>query len=56
MNESIPELERQLVLDEIPLMKVGSPENVADAVEFLLSGKADYMTGEIMNLNGGWHI
>ena len=56
MNESIPEAERHLVLDEIPLMKVGSPENVADAVEFLLSGKADYMTGEIMNLNGGWHI
>ena len=35
-------------MEEIPLMKVGTPKNVADAVEFLLSGKADYMTGEII--------
>ena len=56
MNETIPEDERQLVIDEIPLMTVGTPKNVADAVEFLLSGKADYMTGEIMKVNGGWHI
>ena len=56
MNETIPEDERQLVVAEIPLMTVGTPENVADAVEFLLSGKADYMTGEIIKVNGGWHI
>ena len=56
MNETIPEDERQLVIEEIPLMTVGTPKNVADAVEFLLSGKADYMTGEIMKVNGGWHI
>lgn len=56
MNELIPPKERQLVIDEIPLMTVGTPENVADAVEFLLSGKADYMTGEIIKVNGGWHI
>ena len=56
MNETIPEDERQLVIDEIPLMTVGTPKNVADAVEFLLSGKADYMTGEIIKINGGWYI
>ena len=56
MNESIPEDERQMVVEEIPLMKVGTPKNVADAVEFLLSGKADYMTGEILKVNGGWYI
>lgn len=56
MNNTIPEDERQIVIDEIPLMTVGTPQNVADAVEFLLSGKADYMTGEIMKVNGGWFI
>ena len=56
MNESIPEDERQMIVDEIPLMKVGTPKNVADTVEFLLSGKADYMTGEIVKVNGGWYI
>jgi 3-oxoacyl-[acyl-carrier protein] reductase len=56
MNDSIPEDERQMIVDEIPLMKVGTPKNVADTVEFLLSGKADYMTGEIVKVNGGWYI
>jgi 3-oxoacyl-[acyl-carrier protein] reductase len=45
-----------MIVDEIPLMKVGTPKNVADTVEFLLSGKADYMTGEIVKVNGGWYI
>ena len=56
MNNIFSEDERQIVIDEIPLMAVGTPQNVADAVEFLLSGKADYITGEIMKINGGWYI
>ncbi len=56
MNSDIPIDERQMVIDEIPLMASGTPEHVAEAVNFLLSGKADYMTGEIMKVNGGWYI
>ncbi|MBD7907067.1 elongation factor P 5-aminopentanone reductase [Sporosarcina gallistercoris] len=56
MNEEIPEDERQMVMEEIPLMVPGRPEEVADLVVFLTSGKADYMTGEILKLNGGWYI
>ena len=56
MNSDIPLDERQMVIDEIPLMRSGTPEHVAEAVNFLLSGKADYMTGEIMKVNGGWYI
>lgn len=56
MNDAIPSDEKQLVLDEIPLMTTGTPQNIADMVEFLISGKADYMTGEIIKVNGGWHI
>lgn len=56
MNSDIPMDERQMVIDEIPLMRSGTPEHVAEAVNFLLSGKADYMTGEIMKVNGGWYI
>ena len=56
MNSDIPLDERQMVIDEIPLMSSGTPAHVAEAVNFLLSGKADYMTGEIMNINGGWSI
>jgi 3-oxoacyl-[acyl-carrier protein] reductase len=56
MNENIPIDERQMIIDEIPLMSSGTPAHVAEAVNFLLSGKADYMTGEIMKVNGGWYI
>ena len=56
MNSEIPMDERQMVIDEIPLMHSGTPEHVAEAVNFLISGKADYMTGEIMKVNGGWYI
>lgn len=56
MNDEIPVDEKQLVLEEIPLMSTGTPQNVADTVDFLLSGNADYMTGEIVKVNGGWHI
>ncbi|WJY28675.1 MULTISPECIES: elongation factor P 5-aminopentanone reductase [Sporosarcina] len=56
MNEEIPDEERALVMQEIPLQIPGRPEEVADLVGFLTSGKADYMTGEILKLNGGWYI
>ena len=56
MNDVIPEDEKQLVIKEIPLMTTGTPQNVADTVDFLMSGKADYMTGEILKVNGGWYI
>lgn len=56
MNDVIPEDEKQLIMDEIPLMSTGTPQNIADTVDFLLSGKADYMTGEIIKVNGGWYI
>ncbi|WP_318615348.1 elongation factor P 5-aminopentanone reductase [Sporosarcina sp. YIM B06819] len=56
MNDIIPPDERQMVIDEIPLMTTGTTQHVAEAVHFLLSGKANYTTGEIMKVNGGWYI
>lgn len=42
--------------DETPLDKLGTPENVADAVLFLLSEKADFITGQVLSVNGGFVI
>lgn len=56
MNSVISPDDRQVVIDEIPLMTTGTPEHIAEAVTFLVGGKADYMTGEIMKVNGGWYI
>lgn len=55
MNEEISAEERQMVLEQIPLLSIGAPKEIANVVEFLLSGKADYMTGEIVKVNGGWY-
>lgn len=41
-------------LDKIPLGRVGSAEDVAGAVNFLVSGTGDYITGEILDINGGF--
>lgn len=56
MNDVIPEDEKQMILNEIPLLTSGKPLHIAETVNFLLSGKADYMTGEILKVNGGWYI
>lgn len=45
-----------LLLEEIPLGRIGSPEDVANAVAFLASPQADYITGEVLNVNGGMVI
>lgn len=55
MNEEFSLEDQQLAKEEIPLGTTGKPQHVAEAVSFLLSGKADYMTGEIVKVNGGWY-
>jgi NAD(P)-dependent dehydrogenase (short-subunit alcohol dehydrogenase family) len=36
-----------------PLQKVGQPKNIADAIEFLLSDKSSWMTGQVLHVDGG---
>lgn len=40
---------------QIPMRRFGTPQEVADAIEFLLSEKSSYITGASLDLNGGWH-
>lgn len=42
--------------ERTPLMKIGTTEDIANAVAFLVSKKADFITGEILNVNGGFMI
>lgn len=39
-----------------PLRRLGQPEDVADVIAFLVSADSRYMTGEVVNVSGGWHM
>lgn len=45
---------RRAIIDAIPLKRLGRPEDVAQAVLFLASNQADFITGEILDVNGGF--
>ncbi|MCH5300635.1 MAG: SDR family oxidoreductase [Ruminococcus sp.] len=42
--------------EETPLQKLGTPKNIADAAVFLASSKAEFITGQILGVNGGFII
>lgn len=55
MLNSFSEEDKQIILDEIPMGRFGKPEEIAHAVAFLISDKASYINGEILNINGAWY-
>jgi 3-oxoacyl-[acyl-carrier protein] reductase len=56
MTDALDEKTRQELLRAIPLKKLGEPLDVARAVYFLLSENGSYITGEVINVNGGLHM
>lgn len=56
MTMSVTEEMRVKVIEEIPLGRVGTPEDVAGVVAFLVSGAADYITGQVIRVNGGIYM
>lgn len=55
MTASLPEEVRKQYLDQIPLRRLGAAEDVAEAVAFLASEKAGYITGQVLAVNGGMY-
>ncbi len=56
MTKSLPEEHKATLLSAIPLNRLGSPDDIAAAVAFLVSDSAGYITGETINVNGGMYM
>ncbi|MGD0782213.1 MAG: 3-oxoacyl-[acyl-carrier-protein] reductase [Candidatus Aminicenantales bacterium] len=56
MTMSLPEAVKKWFLDIIPMGRFGDPADVARAVRFLCSDDAAYITGQIINVNGGMYM
>ncbi len=56
MTQALPEDVRNAYLDQIPLKEFGKPEDVAEAVKFLVSERSKYITGQVIHVNGGLYM
>jgi 3-oxoacyl-[acyl-carrier protein] reductase len=56
MTAVLPEKSREALLQQIPLERLGSPEDVANAVYFLVSPLGSYITGHVLSVNGGMYM
>ncbi|TFI46874.1 SDR family oxidoreductase, partial [Diaphorobacter sp. DS2] len=55
MLKDFTEEELNAVKSEIPMGRLALPADIANAISFLLSEKASYITGQVMAVNGGWY-
>ena len=56
MTEVLPEAQKTALLTQIPLGRLGSPDDIAEAVAYLASPQAGYVTGTELHVNGGMYM
>jgi 3-oxoacyl-[acyl-carrier protein] reductase len=56
MTRNLPEEAKKYMLGQVPLGRVGTPEDVAAAIQFLSSDEAGYITGQVLRVNGGMYV
>ena len=56
MTQDLSTETKGALLNQIPLKRLGQPSDIADAVSFLCSEKAGYITGHVLHVNGGMHM
>ncbi len=56
MTRELSDEQRALMLKQIPLARLGEPDEIASLVSFLCSDLAGYITGETININGGMYM
>jgi 3-oxoacyl-[acyl-carrier protein] reductase len=55
MTQALNESQQEVILQQIPLGRMGDAEDIANAVAFLASEEASYITGTILHVNGGMY-
>ena len=56
MTKALGEEQRDALKSQIPAARLGTPEDIAETVAFLVSDAAGYITGETIHVNGGMHM
>ncbi len=56
MTDALNDAQKQALLAQIPLGRLGSADDVAEAVVFLASSAAAYITGQVIEVNGGMRM
>jgi 3-oxoacyl-[acyl-carrier protein] reductase len=56
MTATLPQLAKENLKELIPLARLGTAEDVANAVAWLASDQASYVTGEVLRVNGGMYM
>jgi 3-oxoacyl-[acyl-carrier protein] reductase len=56
MTKGLPAELKQKMLAAVPLARMGTPEDIANAVKFLVSDEASYITGHVLAVNGGMYM
>jgi Dehydrogenases with different specificities (related to short-chain alcohol dehydrogenases) len=55
MTQALNESQQQAILSQIPLGRMGEADDIANAVVFLASEEASYITGTVLHVNGGMY-
>jgi len=56
MTDALPEKAKDELKKLIPMERLGKPEDVAEAVLFLVCEESSYITGQVLNVNGGIYM